>query len=535
MSPIVREYFRVPREDRAVYIHPAPADLAPLVERNRRAAASWTGRVAGRPVAEFRASARQEIVALARRYTAAWGFPAAPWAEPAPLIVTGHQPPPFHPGVWFKNFLAGSLAGAVGGAAVNLTVDIDEVHAQTLRFPTRAAAGPGGDEVRVAAVALAAPAGPIAFEEQPASALRREALDEVLTLAPAACHDALRRTWAHLVAAAEKAGSLGEAQGIARRRLEAELGLENLELTVSRLADSDAFRLFAAEMLLRHEAFFHAYNDSLAEYRRVYRERSLAQPVPDLGRSGDRHELPLWVWRAGGPRQRLWVEHRAGRLVILADREEVAALDASGTPDAAAAGLATLRREGWKVRPRALAMTLFVRLAVGDVFIHGLGGALYDKIADGLFERFLGVAAPELVLASCTVCLPLETYPATPRDLEAARRAVRDWRFNPDRLPADAVRRRPEAAALIDEKRRLLTAREPTREARTRAWHRVHAINETLAGLAPAGPPAAAARLTQVERELRLNAILRNREYPFCVYPLEDLAAFYRQATRPAE
>jgi hypothetical protein len=35
MSPIVREYYRVPRGDREVYIRPPVAELPALVERNR--------------------------------------------------------------------------------------------------------------------------------------------------------------------------------------------------------------------------------------------------------------------------------------------------------------------------------------------------------------------------------------------------------------------------------------------------------------------------------------------------------------------
>ena len=42
-----------------------------------------------------------------------------------PLIVTGHQPELFHPGVWIKNFAAASIAGASGGVGLNLIVDND--------------------------------------------------------------------------------------------------------------------------------------------------------------------------------------------------------------------------------------------------------------------------------------------------------------------------------------------------------------------------------------------------------------------------
>jgi hypothetical protein len=124
-------------------------------------------------------------------------------------------------------------------------------------------------------------------------------------------------------------------------------------------------------------------------------------------------------------------------------------------------------------------------------------------------------------------------YPATPEDLAAARRAVRDWQFNPDRKMSAAVRARPEVEGLAGLKEQLYkTMREIDREDRRRSFQRIHELNESLARFEPDGPAAAQKGLARIQRELRYNAILRNREYPFCFYPAEELAAFYREATR---
>ncbi|HUU11611.1 MAG TPA: hypothetical protein VM431_13875 [Phycisphaerae bacterium] len=536
MSAILREYFRVPREDRAVYLRPSSADLAAMVEANRRLVASYAFDVAGRPWPEFRAVARAEAVALARAYARRWGFGLEREPDAAlPLVVTGHQPQPVHPGVWFKHFVAGHLASAVGGAAINLTVDNDEAHGQALRFPVRAPAEATGDAVHAVEVRLADDAGGAAFEEQPSSALRSEAAGEAIDGLPPPCVEPFRRWWRHVAGAARDAASLGEALAVARWRMEEELGLRNLELPVSHLADGEAFRLLVAEMLGRPDEVFAAHNASLAEYRRAYRERSPAQPVPDLARDGPRLELPLWVWRPGEPRRRLWVEPRGNGLALFADRDPMATIGlraASGRAGSSAVAevLKGLREQGWKIRPRALAMTLFVRLAVGDVFIHGLGGALYDKVTDAMIERLFGVRPPGLILASCTVRLPLEAYPAVPRDLERARRRVRDWRHNPDRIISETTGRRGDVQALVGEKWRLIRERDPTREGRRRAYQRVHAINETLAAVEPDGRADAAREVARLHRHLRWNAILQNREYPCWFHSAQGLAAFYREA-----
>jgi hypothetical protein len=541
MSPIVREYFRVPRGDREAFFWPPAGDLPDLVERNRRLLGSYTFALAGRPVQEFRAAARAEAMALARQYAERWGFKVdRERPKAAPVIVTGHQPPPFHPGVWIKNFLAGGLARAVVGVGLNLIVDNDEARGQTVRFPVCADEAWSG-EVRASEVALASGVG-LPLEEQGSAALDTAAFDEIARRVPPALAGPWRRFAGLLKAAAVAcAAGLGEALSVARRRLEEELGLANLELPVSAMADSEAFHFFVAWMLAEHEAVFAAYNEALAEYRRVYRERSAAQPVPDLARDGQRVELPLWVWRAGEKRRRLWVEPgQGGAIALFADRERIGVLEdgavrarrRSGGASSSVAQLAALRQAGLKVRPRALSMTLFVRLAVGDVFIHGLGGALYDKITDGLFERLWGVRPPELILASCTVRLPLEGYAATPRDLEQAIRRVRDWRFNPDRLLPQAALAQPEVQALAAEKRLLIANRAAARPERHRAFLRIHEINAALAALDPSGPAAARSDLERIGRQLRYNAVLRDREYAFFLHPADDLAAFYREATR---
>jgi len=534
VSPIAREYFRIPRDDRAVYLRPSLSELPALVESNRRLIASHDFELAGCPFAEFRAAARQEIVSLARAWTQERGFTAPDWSEPAPLVFTGHQPQPFHPGVWFKNFLAGGLAAQAGGVCVNMAVDNDEPHGQVLRFPVRTAGAGGGETVRVGEFPLVPNPGGVPFEEQPASDADWRVPESVQHDVPPECAEPFQRLWSYVREAACAAETVGEACTLARRRLEEELGLANLEIPISAIADSEAFRLFLAEMVARREDLFAAYNESLAEYRRVYHERSAAQPVPDLVRDDERVELPFWAWRAGEVRRRLWAgQAEAGAVALLADRRPIGTLDASELADvtAAAARLAAFRETGCKIRPRALSLTLFTHLCLGDVFVHGLGGALYDKVTDVVFERFLGVRAPGVILATCTVHLPLEAYPSTRADLETARRGVRDWRFNPDRMMSGAVREGSEAQALMEEKWRLIRDLAPTRDGRSRAYHRVHAVNAALAGLEPQGPAAAEMNLDRVERELRRNAILQNREYPFWFYPAADLAAFYRKAT----
>ena len=53
----------------------------------------------------------------------------------------------------------------------------------------------------------------------------------------------------------------------------------------------------------------------------------------------------------------------------------------------------SLAGAGCKVRSRALTTTLFARLLLADLFLHGIGGGKYDELTDELMRRFFGCRA----------------------------------------------------------------------------------------------------------------------------------------------
>src|SRR5258708_32291860 len=71
---------------------------------------------------------------------------------------------------------------------------------------------------------------------------------------------------------------------------------------------------------------------------------------------------------------------------------------------------------GYKLRSRALTTTLFARLCLSDLFIHGIGGAKYDELTDEIVRRFYGFEPPWYMVLSATLLLPLAAYPADPDD-----------------------------------------------------------------------------------------------------------------------
>lgn len=525
-----RTNYRAPREHRAALIVPERNRLPELCCANRELLAGYAFRVLGRPAQDVRRAARRALLALPA--TCLLGRPPTDDEIHAdrPIILTGHQPELYHPGVWLKNFLAGHLARAVGGTPVNLNVDNDESHQLTIRAPVIR-----GDTVHVVEAAYLAPTGALPYEELDGTLLLDGVADRLREqgVAGSLC-DAVAEYWQGLNAVRCRK-ALARVIACARHQLERRAGLDNMEAQVSDVAKLNEFRLLVLEVLTHLPRFHEAYNGGLATFRRVHHEKNAAQPMPDLVRDGPRWETPFWVWRTGTRRQRLWATLGDRDVLLFIDEEAqpFATIPRAALADGAAAAAAMLADQesrGIKVRPRALTLTLFARVFLGDVFIHGLGGAIYDKVTDEIVRTYFGVEPPQLVMATGTALLPLSCFNVRPDDRRRLLRRLRDVRYNADRLMSPAVAARAEVRDLVARKCDLIRRRETASE-RAAAWRELHQVNARLATLIEGEPGATRRDLDVAAARLADNAVLKNREYPFVLHPREELIAFYREAT----
>ncbi len=100
-----------------------------------------------------------------------------------------------------------------------------------------------------------------------------------------------------------------------------------------------------------------------------------------------------------------------------------------------------------RLRTRALTTTMFCRYLLGDLFIHGIGGAKYDELGDSIARRFFGIEPPGFLTLSLTAWLGLPDQTATSSELASLERALRDLVYNPDRHLAEPLS--PEIRNLI--------------------------------------------------------------------------------------
>jgi hypothetical protein len=320
--------------------------------------------------------------------------------------------------------------------------------------------------------------------------------------------------------AADAAGDLGAFVTAARRTYETPAGSDYLEIAVTRQARTASFGRFVADMAIRAEDVARAYNEVLGEYRTLHAVRSAAQPFPDLDTSGEAVELPFWSL-AGGVRRPLRAVRGARTVQLLAGEDALCEL-----PDDPAQAAAVACSAAAAIAPRAVALTLFERMFVADLFIHGLGGARYDAVTDELARRLYGVEPPPFVTASMTLYLPLGLRIVTDADLAAARRMVTDAEHNPDRLlgqaQLDDEADRARAVALVQRKTRLVERiAEPGADRKTLGLE-IKTVNAELVDLLKPVVAGLHAEVARLEEERSASDVLTDRTYPLCFWdPME--------------
>ena len=516
---------RAPQQDGAVVAVPPLSEIGPLLDANRRRLSAPPAGLRGSDWDSWRRAARAEVLAAARAYFRSNDEPFPENLGSDSLVVAGHQPELFHPGVWVKHFALNGLARRYGATPLNLVVDNDTVKSTALRAP----AAPSGAEpwTHLTSIAFDRPAGELPWEERtvhdPAVfADFPERVREVLQ--GWGFEPILNSFWPDVRRQARRSSLLGECFAGARRTLERRWGCHNLEVPLSAICRTPSFARFAAHLLNDLPRFSAAYNDCVHAYRRANHIKSFNHPVPDLAADGDWLEAPFWGWRSGQARRgRLFARLAGSRIELRCGADALPSLPRDG--EQFAKSWPELEARGFKVRTRALTTTLFARLFLADLFIHGIGGGKYDELTDSILRRFYGIEPPGFLVLSATRFLPLPSFAAVQEDRYRLARELRDRHWNPQRhLGSDLGPR-----VLIERKQGLIAQSPSAAAGRKERFRLLRAVTEQLREGMQGSENDCRRQLAEIDRRLEANAVLRRRDYSFCLYPEEVLRPFCTQ------
>jgi hypothetical protein len=530
---------RAPQRDREVLAEPLLNEAGQVLARNRHHLGRLPGALLGKPWPSLRSEARLAAIRAATRYLVAAGE-SFPSVNVASLVMAGHQPELFHPGVWVKNFVLNGLARFHQAAPFNLIVDNDIAKAKGVHVPVLTEGLPGGDRlptVRRSMIPFETGAAEEPFEEHCVGDEKEFAAfpERLLTAIRTWPFRPLAEMfWSEVMQQARRTRLLGERFAAARRALERRWGCHNGELPVSALCGTEPFAWFACHILTELPRFHSIYNSSVRDYRRAHGLRSRNHPFPDLGAGDGWLEAPFWGWRAGQKqRRRLFVRltERQAELRAGDERWPTLALPSPGDSRPMVGSWLELEKNGFKVRSRALTNTLFCRLFVADLFIHGIGGGKYDEVTDEIARRFYGFEPPEYLVLSATVLLPFGVPDVRREDLLRVAHLTRDLHYNPQRhlvRIAEGDQKR-KAEKWATEKRALIAREVADKVGRQSRLRALRAVNERLRSLVESEEPELQRRLEDLRAQLHAHEILGRRDYAFCLFPEDKLRPFCTQ------
>lgn len=319
-----------------------------------------------------------------------------------PIVMTGHQAEFWHAGILAKYIAANALAHAAGALAAHVVVDTDETDPGAIRIPI------ADDHRHLASRTLRLlpqpPAGvpTCALPASPPTVTEHAAPLESVARGVHTIAEALRR---HATSA-----NLGEQTGLAITDLMRPWAPMSAPIFSSKLVGTASFAELVRRMADDAPACIAAHNAAAA----LVPEARLA-PLA----SGPRFELPLWRLRPGRARVRAYAD------------------DIANIPPS-------------ELAPRALLLTGFLRLYACDLFIHGAGGAVYDRITERWLGDWLDRTLAPTTMATATLILPLNAETPSLEAIDHAAWTAHHARHDPSLIGDDAAaERKSSLVALI--------------------------------------------------------------------------------------
>jgi hypothetical protein len=379
--------WKAPAEDGQLLIWPGPAELIARTRANHeRLSSAHDVKLQGVPLSEL------------RRRQRAW---IGHTSDAQPIVASGHQTELYHPGVWVKDVLANQIAPRLGGQAYHFAVDTDSPKHLNVRWPNYSE--PLTDDPAI----MSAPWSDLLDAPTPRHVAKLDA-DVRDASASWRFEPMLGGLYASMRRLSLEQPKLSNALTNATHELDWQLGLRHHALVTSPLWTSEPYLVFVHHLLARARQVATDYNGSLDEYRAEQKIRTRMRPMPDMAVFDLSVEAPFWLddLRTAQRTRPSVFPVDGGWILELNSGAEFVFRESTDGWDAAARLGQWLRENQVRLSPRALMLTLFLRLIVADQFIHGIGGGRYDQVTDRLIARHFGIEPPSFAVTTATMYFP---------------------------------------------------------------------------------------------------------------------------------
>ena len=385
----------VPDQRDCIFTQPDFGDWLSLLRKNRDSLAA----------VDSRNTFRTELVNTAVEYTHRMGLPVSYLKSRQTIIVTGHQPTWHHCGIFAKNIIIDKFARQTSGIAVQLILDHDICNT-SMSLPEYDNDG----LLRFKTIHLEEKHRNIPLELRPVPSKERlrEFIDSVLKTGNSFCSDIWCQNLQSVLNEAESCKNIADLITQLQAWLNRAFGLEIIYLPVSLMSQSDSFAGFVCSAICEAVDFVRIYNKAIKDKRQTDNLKP-NQTIRILKTDylNNKIELPFWLVSKTGKRASLYVSLNDRNLRIGTADKIVGTIDSSGGKKLHL--LEILRKNKCVIRPKAVTLTLFARLYLAELFVHGTGAENYEYITDRLIEDYYKISNVNFGVATATMTLPVGT------------------------------------------------------------------------------------------------------------------------------
>jgi hypothetical protein len=527
--------FTIPKKNKEIFIEPAYEDIPGLIDLNKERFQSYDFNINGIPFSQFREQVRSDTLKKAGEYSEKFLSLCSnlniagtenlscikdSYTPGKAIIQTGHSPTLAHPGVLIKHSLMNSIVKKVNGIGINMVVDNDAGNDNCLNIPDingsdssveKIKYHPGLHNLAFEEIRYTDPTQLLGFQESVLKSLHnpdmKKTFDNFMNVAIKLSGETLQ---------------FSDLFTFARHAFLTRFGVSNLEVPVSLISEIDTFLNFFLHITANAKSFVDIYNAKLREYRKLKKISSKANPLPDLMEKGFVVEIPFWMWKRDETRKSLFASiANDNRISIICENKIVEHFDFDGRSRSTKnlEKLKMLISNGIKIRPKAIANTMYSRMFFSDLFIHGIGGAKYDLITDEIIREFFGAEPPEYATISATLHLPYKPFDTSKEDVNALKQVIKDMGYNPDRYASDEIMEDAEMRSMVSEKKELIVKVSHDTKEKHLTFDRIKQINSLMREKISPLIKEKEKEMEDLEKKLIYNSIVTNRDYPFCLYP----------------
>ena len=541
-----RRFFKVPQKNKQIFLSPSEDKIGSLLEENKKIFSQYSFKILNQPFKEVRENSRKGVVKEALKFSKKFDPDIAEKIHPAYqyIIQSGHQPVFFHPGIWIKNiFLNELLKSPLMDKSLGLNIILDNDICKDLNLSLPALSPTGNLKLEKANFLSSALTPNLPFEEYPCPSLElitkfnRDIIHRLKSLESenkdilnnfknfAQCLENSSR----LCSQNYKESNLGEFLSLARHLYEKEIEPAYLEIPFSRICNSNEFLSFFLEITKNIESFSKIYNNKLDEYRKLFKIRNRVHPSPNLIIKENLIEIPFWIWREGDQRRKIFIlREEGGNYLYNNSYGKIFLIEKDGLKSLFSLK-ALLKERGLKIRPKALLLTLYNRLFISDLFIHGLGGAKYDLVTDGIIRDFFKVESPHFLVVSCSLYFDFKSSPGTSDSkISALMKKIRDLEFNPERYVDElslTVKEEIQMGELAEKKTELIKKIKeiPSPVEKRKISEEIKAINNFMVEKVRPLKCELDKKIEKEEEKMKQSKVHTFREFPYCFFSAKTL------------